>query len=339
MGFIGLVLLTFFLFIIGIKILLRFSVNLGNRHIEALDEIRWSSRKPSLGGIGIFICFLIISLLLALFLDDYFKSSLNQVLFILVFASFAIGFLDDTYNTNALLKLLGQIFCGLILVFFQFVPDLTPFFGVNAFFTIFITVFLMNSINMIDNMDAHSSSISLIFFIALFIMIPKQWNYVWPFLFFIGVLLGFLIYNVHPSKIFLGDSGSQLLGAVLAFFIIQYVWMSSHLSLLDKCLYHICLLFVTSIDTFTVFIYRIKRKTSPFVGGKDHLSHVLSIYTPKTNQIVWLLAGVQVLVLIILALYIQFNLSSGLVILGLLIVFFIIQYFYFLSYRIKSKKF
>jgi UDP-GlcNAc:undecaprenyl-phosphate GlcNAc-1-phosphate transferase len=183
-----------------------------------------------------------------------------------------------------LLKLAAQITCGAILTITGTVIRITPFEGLNFFITIFWTVGIMNSLNLLDNMDGVAGSVSVsILLSALAIMIlHQQFDSVY-FITMTGViaaLLGFLYYNWHPSKIYMGDTGSQFLGVFLAAMGIKFLWNadSSPADFISfKNLILPILVFILPIvDTTSVFINRIMKGSSPFVGGKDHTTHALA---------------------------------------------------------------
>jgi UDP-GlcNAc:undecaprenyl-phosphate GlcNAc-1-phosphate transferase len=105
-------------------------------------------------------------------------------------------------------------------------------------------------------------------------------------------LISFLYYNWHPSKMYMGDNGSQFLGALLAIIGIQVFWNSpnttSHPTLYPFML--ILMAFIIPIsDTTTVTINRLMRGQSPFVGGRDHTTHHLSYFGLKERTIAWTL--------------------------------------------------
>src|SRR5688572_29361937 len=139
-------------------ILLRFAQTLGVRNQE-FQQVRWNPDvKPSLGGISLYVVFLLSFIFTVLMPNN--NSDFNlQIVGILMSATlaFLMGLADDAFNTQPLLKFLTQIFCALILIFsghcitvFQ-----NPFF--NYMLTVIWVVGLMNSINMLDNMDGIAS--------------------------------------------------------------------------------------------------------------------------------------------------------------------------------------
>jgi UDP-GlcNAc:undecaprenyl-phosphate GlcNAc-1-phosphate transferase len=199
-----------------------------------------------------------------------------------------MGLADDAYNTQPLLKFIIQLSCGLILYFTETKINIFSNEALNFGMTIFWVIGLMNSINMLDNMDGITSIVSiaiLMFIIALSLNLNIILSPL-PILSLgiLGSLLGFLVYNWHPAKMFMGDTGSQFLGAFLSIIGIDYCWNSFSFS--NNLLFSfnpilqgfisVALVFILPLtDTITVSINRIKRGQSPFIGGKDHTTHHL----------------------------------------------------------------
>jgi len=111
----------------------------------------------------------------------------------------------------------------------------------------------------------------------------------------LGALAGFLYYNWNPSKMFMGDTGSQFLGVFLAVMGIVFFWNSSdsngytHIS--EQFIVSMLAFALPIIDTTTVVIKRISRGASPFIGGKDHTTHHLSYIGIKERHIALLFAA------------------------------------------------
>lgn len=283
--------LTFFFFLCFIfsvlinYILLRFAQTLGSRD-KNFDQIRWNPDiRPSLGGISFFVVFLLSYVFLNLIqtLDHAYRLKLIGMLTSCTLA-FLMGLADDAFNTQPLLKFLTQITCALILMFTGTYIRIFENDFLDLVVTILWIVGIMNSINMLDNMDGITTLVSVslcVFFIVINVSTKDTLN---PFsILSIGVLaslLGFLIYNFHPSKMFMGDTGSQFLGIFLGMGGINFCWNIGQASdLVDDRIIHfviVGLVFILPLtDTFTVVINRSLAGRSPFVGGKDHTTHHL----------------------------------------------------------------
>lgn len=282
--------------------MLKFSKNLGKRNVVE-GIVRWASdQKPSLGGITFYIVFLVCySIYTIIFSNNANGINIQNLGILMAFGiAFLMGLSDDAYNTRPILKFSAQLLSALVLISTGTYITIFSSEILNYLLTIFWVVAVMNSINMLDNMDAitttvSSSIIATILIIAFF----QGANSTDPFLItslisVFGALLGFLIFNWHPSKMFMGDTGSQFLGIFLSTFAIIYLWNYKEPSGLEfptKQITFVGLAFIIPIiDTNTVIINRLLRGQSPFVGGKDHTTHHLS-YHGLSDQMVTVVIG------------------------------------------------
>jgi len=264
---------------------LRFAQTLGIRNKEEY-QARWNSNaKPALGGISFYVIFLF-SFIFTLLLPHSDFGFNVQIVGILIAATlaFLMGLADDAFNTQPLLKFLTQVFCAFIIIFSGHSVVIFQNQFINYLITIFWVVGIMNSINMLDNMDGITTIISIViglFIVALNISLFNTGSYSTILnLGVLGALFGFLVYNFHPSKMFMGDTGSQFLGLFLAVMGIDNCWnnpnslMIGGFPLLNIVL--VILVFLIPLtDTFTVVFNRLRAGRSPFVGGKDHTTHHL----------------------------------------------------------------
>ena len=137
---------------------------------------------------------------------------------------------------------------------------------------------------MLDNMDGITTLVSvfIIFCAITCVWVSPEFNhfYLTTLLGVTGGLIGFLFYNWHPAKMFMGDTGSQFLGMFLAAIGIIFFWNNKGIAAEEattKQFTITILAFIVPIsDTLTVIINRLRRGQSPFVGGKDHTTHHLS---------------------------------------------------------------
>ncbi len=282
---------------------LNFSKTLGVRS-NTIDDgtiIRWgSTSKPAFGGISFYILFLV-SFVIAAF--KHYEIATATTIGILIASSlgFMIGLADDAYNTKPLLKFLGQLLCAIILVLTGTTIDLFDNQILNIALTIFWVVGMMNSINMLDNMDAITTSVSIFICLtaAVLILIDGNLFASQKTLFIICIvqvaaLIGFLYFNWNPSRMYMGDTGSQFLGVLLAAIGIILFWNGTdqnwngvdqhyEIAFSKKVLAALLVFILPIIDTTTVTINRLMRGQSPFVGGKDHTTHHLS-YAGLTDR-------------------------------------------------------
>ncbi len=281
------------------QLLLSFSESLGIR-IKNDITVRWSnSSKPSLGGISIFIGFFAAIIVYMIITPEVNLFSQKEFVYLFVAASlsFLMGLADDAYNTQPTLKLLVQIACGLLISFGGTHIQITDVLSINIIITTLWVVIIMNSLNMLDNMDGITSIVCLFILTSclvanLVFKIDNHGALNLILIALIGALLGFLFFNVPPAKMFMGDSGSQFLGLISAFFSIKFLWGISN-SIQDLNFWYITLAVMICftapcIDTFTVVLNRIRNKKSPLIGGKDHTSHHL-VYAGNSEKKVFLI--------------------------------------------------
>lgn len=341
--------LTFSILINGL--FLNFSQNLGIRRNQGV-QIRWSeSAKPALGGISFYMVFLISFIFLELLSENshsYLSSKKIIGLLFSVTLAFLMGLADDAFDTKPLIKFMVQCFCGVILISTGTKINTFESEFLNYSLTLFWVVGVMNSINMLDNMDGISTIVSItICVFTLYINMSFQMA-TSPVslitLTVIGTLCGFLIYNWHPSKIFMGDTGSQFLGIFLAFCGIDSCWNTPVLATNNLPLMHplyniviVALVFIMPLtDTIIVVINRLSKGNSPFIGGRDHTTHFMFFngITEKRIALLFLLintiGGIMAFLLIT-----QFSYSLET---SLLFAAYPILLFLFLFYLTRRKK-
>lgn len=282
--------------LISNKLLLSFSQSLGIRNKNDVT-IRWSNQsKPSLGGISFFIVFLFSSIAfsIAFYDENIYHSKEYLGLISAGCLAFLMGLADDAYNTKPLVKLGVQIACGVLFVLTGTIIDITHVYLIDGLLTIAWVIIIMNSLNMLDNMDGITGT--TVAFVLLSCL-ASSWVFngfhhdLWAILLIsmIGGLLGFLKFNIHPSKIFMGDAGSQFIGLFVAFFAVKFLWnVGPHTENHSWIGIIIGLIAFTpaAADTLTVVINRLKRGQSPMVGGKDHTTHHL-VYAGLKDIQVW----------------------------------------------------
>ena len=296
--FIGTLILSFLIN----TLFLKFASNLGIRNTSD-TIIRWSpSTKPALGGISFFLIFLISIACYSIFFEQN-HILVNKKLLGLLAActlAFLLGLSDDAYNTKPLLKLIIQILCAVILISTGTYISIFSNEYINYALSLFWIVALMNSINMLDNMDGITTIVSItIIMSALFILYLNHHGRSIHTIILIGVLsalIGFLFFNWHPAKMFMGDTGSQFLGLFLAAMGIDYFWNTPDVNdqlIQSKQFFVTILTFaIPIIDTTTVVINRIRKGKSPFIGGKDHTTHNFFFMGLTEKRIALMYAGI-----------------------------------------------
>jgi len=274
------------------------------------------------GGIGLSLIYIF-----ALFLFDFSSEKLNFILST-AFLIGIVGFVDDKYDLNAGGKLSLQIIPIIYLIILENL-NLNSIGNYNYFklelnsfsipFTLIAILFLINSFNYFDGLDGVLSFSIISTLAILFFLIPNENIKLFLIIILIPILF-FLCFNFSIfklPKLFLGDSGSLLLGFVIAFTLI-------YLSI-EKIVHPILLAFSVSIFAYeflSINIIRLKNKKKIFDAGQDHLHHLLFKYTKSIFQ-TNLFISLANIILFIFG-YTSFLLISPLASLILFIILFII---------------
>lgn len=327
------------------RLLLKFAKSIGPKEKKNNNGlIRWATQnKPALGGISFFLIFLIsfVFYFILPFVEEAMSGYEMLALMSSVTLAFTIGLFDDAYNSIPFSKFAGQLLCAIIMIVFGVYINATPFALLNWLITIIWVVGIMNSINMLDNMDGVTASVSLLILVTT-MMILKYGPESSDFYFFIcfGVAVGlfaFLFVNWKPSKMYMGDSGSQFLGALLAFISIKWMWnyheTSEGLISIRQFIIPMLAFTMPLIDTITVTVRRIARGQSPFLGGRDHTTHHLAYFGIGEGWVAFIFAALTfvsgLLIIYILNSMDNWNLSmSMLMIAYFFIILFGMQWFY-----------
>ena len=268
------------LYLLAIQIFLIFAIISISKKLDLLDypNHRKSHKKatPYTGGIFISISFLII-----VFFSDFQFQELNLILSYSFLASIS-GLLDDKYNLNPGSKLVLQILPMLFLIDNNvYLNDLGDYeflgkISLGAFskiFTILSCLLLINAFNYSDGLDGLLGIISLII-ITFYILILFLININFDYLIYISLpLMIFLIFNIgliKNFKIFLGDSGSLLLGFLFSFIsIFFYTSLNIHPSIIIWPLAYIVFEFLS------VNLIRMIKNKKIFLAGNDHFHYEL----------------------------------------------------------------
>ncbi len=294
------------------SLFLRFFHTLGIRNRNDGTIIRWGTMsKPAVGGLSFYIMFLLSLASYSIFFNP------NDALFNSQFMGFiiamAVGFLaglaDDAYDTKPVLKFLAQVMCGVCLVFTGTYIQLFDNMIVNYFITVFWVVGIMNSVNMLDNMDGITASVSAGILLSAIVTIVSHGDvnnlYLIALIGLLAAIIGFLFFNWHPSKMYMGDTGSQFLGVFLAAIGIMFFWNNPYAVAgaetpsIKKVIIPLIAFILPIVDTTIVVTNRLSRGRSPFVGGKDHTTHSLAYMGLNDRQVGWIFVGMSVVSIIL----------------------------------------
>lgn len=327
-----------FLFFLTIAIYKLFSKYAIKANLIDLPNERSSHQTPTLNSFGIVI---LISIGTTLIAFDSFMIYENPYLIFSVLLVALIGVFDDIKETPPILKILTLILAYMFLYIEGFiVNDLGVLIGVSLelnpifaiIFSIIAVIIFTNSFNLVDGLDGLAGIIALIIFSSfLFIGLKNndQLLTTIPFLYMTSLVV-FLIYNWHPAKVFLGDSGSLMLGFVISVLAIRAVNYIEPISILYIAA-------IPILDTLFVLIRRIFNKISPFKADRMHLHHILlSFLKGKVNVTVICIALLQLL-FSFLGLFIVSEVGDSLISLAFFILIFIFLYKFLMGILNLSK--
>lgn len=244
-----------------------------------------ASPVPSLGGIGIFSGFIMAFLITAPvgFAELQYMAAAFLVIFFL-------GMKDDIVVLTPFKKFLGQLLAALIVVYKGgiLIDSMYGFMGIGKMplylsvgFTFLTIVVITNSFNLIDGVDGLAGSLGLFttFAFGFYFLLANQLFYAALAFSMMGALVAFLIYNISPAKIFMGDTGSLLLGFVNSVLVIKFIQVASvptaSIYLPAAPAIGFAILFVPLFDTLRIFAFRILSRRSPFSPDRNHVHHML----------------------------------------------------------------
>ncbi|NPA33466.1 MAG: undecaprenyl/decaprenyl-phosphate alpha-N-acetylglucosaminyl 1-phosphate transferase [Chlorobi bacterium] len=259
-------------------------------------EHRWNKIvKPTIGGTFFLIAVIVWAIWSLLVMDS--KQDKFHLLSVAIASAlaFLVGFIDDRFGTAPFPKLLGQVFVATVLLSGGWILPLSGIPLIDSTFTLIWIVALQNAYNFFDNMDGVAGTVAIILFLFM-IFVPIGFIYKFLFLFLSVALLGFLFHNFPPSRIYMGDKGSLLLGTVAS--ITPMLLCQSgcaHLNWIEKFFLFTSFVGLPVIDIILVVIHRLCRKTPPWVGGTDHLSHSFHSLLGSERKVVIIFAILQVL--------------------------------------------
>lgn len=255
-----------------------------------------SGNIPRLGGIGICLAFFIASALYLYFTESIsFKASLPILIAGLII--FVFGLLDDLKNLPAVVKLIVQLTATAIVTlngyrFTQIGAWHLP--TILSFILTFGWVLgVINAYNLIDGMDALCGTLSITAVTTLGVLYQLSNNYEAGLCFILAAaILGFLLFNWPPAKIFMGDNGSQFLGFMIATIPL---YTSGNVFEYNKFLIMLVLTSFPVFDTIAAIWRRVRDHRPIMSPDKSHLHHKLLNMGYTQKQALFLIVGIQFL--------------------------------------------
>lgn len=245
-----------------------------------------SSNVPTLGGIGIYMSMVVVITMIGALLD-------TKILLLIMGGMtflFFLGLKDDLLILSPRKKFIGQLIVAFLLIIFTdtrivgffgiFGVEILPYWA-SVLFTLFVYILIINGYNLIDGVDGLAGSLGLLSCacFAVIFLIMDDISIATLAVGLIGALIPFLRLNFSKRrKIFMGDTGSMLVGFLIAFFVVRFLGQTQ-LSRFEEFIPYapilaLSIVFFPLLDTLRIFMVRLLiYKKSPFVADKNHLHH------------------------------------------------------------------
>lgn len=292
---------------------------------------------PNLGGVGIFFAYIIVT---SLFINPSTFEKWNYIAAACLIL-FITGLKDDLVSISPSKKFIAQFAASFITAYLADVriSSLQGLLGIyelpywiSIAFTVVGCMFVTNAYNLIDGVDGLAGSVGLIsclFFGITFALAGHSSEAIVAFS-MMGAIAGFLRFNIAPARIFMGDTGSLLIGFVLAILGVLFVKTFQTgpvgntsmliLSGSGALLIALAILFMPIFDTFRVFSRRILQGHSPFRADRTHFHHYLLDLGMNHNQTVITIVVANVFIVLMSLVIQRFNINLGVFILCLMAV-------------------
>lgn len=303
---------------------------------------------PRLGGVAIFVSFTLTSLLFSMNNEVLPINYLLTACIIL----FATGLKDDVSGVNTSTKFALQFIVAAILV----LPGdirLTSMYGVfniqelpywpSVILSLLLIIAIINAFNLIDGIDGLAAITGILVngsFAALFIHM-HEYELAAVSLAMVGAILGFLKFNITPAKIFMGDTGSLLIGLMSIVMALRFIELnkpgiSPATGDLNAPALAVAILICPILDIVRIFVLRLAKGVSPFKADREHIHHCLLRLGLNHLQATFLLAGLNVSCI---GTVLYFNdLGNSILLLLILLIAVLFSYFISAFSRIKGRK-
>ncbi|MEJ7768197.1 MAG: MraY family glycosyltransferase [Chitinophagaceae bacterium] len=288
-----------------------------------------SNPIPSLGGLGIFAGFVITCLLTI----SFHNATEFQFFIAAALVIFFLGIKDDILIISPLKKFIGQVLAAFLIIFkggvqikgmhgFLGIYELPEIFSLVL--TYFTVIVIINSFNLIDGVDGLAGSLGFMAtsIVGMYFLQNDIIPYAALSFALAGSLAAFLIYNFQPAKIFMGDTGSLLIGLITSILIIKFINVStsSVVALEASPALGFAILLIPLIDTLRVFAIRIMHRRSPFSPDRNHVHHLLLDRGYSHQKITMILVSINLLFIALT--YLGRSLGSTVLIFGIVSIFF-----------------
>jgi UDP-GlcNAc:undecaprenyl-phosphate GlcNAc-1-phosphate transferase len=302
---------------------------------------------PTIGGLAIFAGLIISTLLFA----DLKAFSELQFVLAAILILFFLGIKDDIVVLTPYAKFVGQFFSAIIICWLGDIRihSLQGIFNIyelpyelSIIFSVLTALVIINSFNLIDGIDCLAGTIGFIVTAAFAAWFYKA-GYYQPLILslsLMGALLAFLRYNITPAKIFMGDTGSLLIGTVVSVLAIKFISLNgtapSHSQLVSAPVIAFGIMIIPLYDLLRVFTIRILKKKSPFNPDRSHIHHKLIDLGLSHMQSTLVLAIVNILFIVVIFIFQKLSLTFLLLLIFVLASLLTILLSYLV--RVKNKR-
>ena len=279
-----------------------------------------------------------------------FWGKLDSIQFILVsmVMVFFVGVIDDLLGLSPFKKIIGQVIAILILIYLGKIqinsmhgvlgvyelPDI-----IATLFTVFVVVVITNGFNLIDGVDGLASGIGVIASLGFGVMayLMNQTDMAIIAFSLLGALLAFLKYNFHPARLFMGDTGSLLVGMTLSVLAINLI----HSGVVTETIHFpnkgpliaVVFLAIPLFDSLRVFVVRIIDGKNPLYAGREHIHHALLDLGLGHKRTAFALYLMSLLLIAVAYFLLELNINSSIAILSLVSFIILMIPFYILRKR------
>lgn len=289
-----------------------------------------SKKIPTLGGVAIYFAITVVTAIFSadmLHKDVFFSAALVLLFF--------IGLMDDLLIVAPKKKLYAQAVSAMMIIVGADVR-ISSLFGlmgiyelpylVSVIFTTIVFIIIINSYNLIDGIDGLAGGVGSLISLCFVFIFFRLYDYSTGFLAIamLGSLLAFLKFNLSDQyKIFMGDTGSMVVGYLISFMAIKFINLSSAewIMINNAPIIAVAILIVPIIDTISVIIIRISKRRSPFSADKNHIHHrVLKLgFSHVESSVIICLSNILIIILAYLLRHLNINLMLFLVIVAALV--------------------
>ena len=305
--------------ILGLLIIPRVLVISFRKRLFDMPDVRkvHSRPIPRLGGVTFFPVIILVMCSISLVelyigrfpLVVFGYNLLNEMLGLLIGSMllYIVGVCDDLIGVQYSRKFMVQILASAFLPLSGlYIHSFYGWFGwyeipplLGASFTMLLTVFIINAINLIDGIDGLASGICMVAFSVFGVSLGMNGWWLYTILAFVGVgvLIPFFLYNVFGNaerghKIFMGDTGSLTLGFIISLLAIKYIVSMEQARLVSDgwpLVIAFSVLLVPCLDVFRVILSRIRRHVNPFKPDRTHFHHkMLEMGLTPRKALIWI---------------------------------------------------